>query len=148
MIVVATTALVLAGCTADPEPEPDTAISDPTTPVAPEAAAVLVPEGDAEANLPYFTSIVQNVAAGGESALGRAYVDALVSGGFDKGAMQVTEDESTVGNPAESIQVSVRWGEECLMGQVGPATGAPVTTVMSGLATGGCLVGATRPIDW
>lgn len=148
MIMVATTGIALAGCTAEPEPEPEKTISDPTTPVAPEPDAVLVPEGDAEANLPYFTSIVQNVAAGGESASGRAYVDALVSGGFDKGAMQVTEDESTVGNPAESIQFSVRWGEECLMGQVGPATGAPVTTVMSGLATGGCLVGATRPIDW
>ena len=57
---------------------------------------------------------------------GRAYIDALVAAGFDKSAMQVTPDQSTVGNPAESIQFSVRWGEECLVGQVGPSTGAPV----------------------
>ncbi|WP_429978142.1 DUF6993 domain-containing protein [Microbacterium sp. NRRL B-14842] len=31
--------------------------------------------------------------------------------------MQLTPDQSTVGNPAESIQFSVRWGEEeCLIG--------------------------------
>ena len=107
-----------------------------------------MPDGTAEANLPFFTQIVQSVAAGAESVAGRAYVDALVAGGFDKAAMQVTQDVSTVGNPAESIQFSVRWGEECLMGQVGPATGAPVTTVMEGLAAGNCLVGNTRPIDW
>ena len=68
--------------------------------------------------------------------------------GFDKAAMQVTRDTSTVGNPAESIQFSVRWGDECLVGQVGPATGDPVTVVVPGLAEGTCLVGETRPIDW
>ncbi len=63
--------------------------------------------------------------------------------------MQVTPDTSTVGNPAESLQFSVRWGEkECLVGQVGPSTGEPVTTVMSQLAEGRCLVGETLPIDW
>ena len=54
----------------------------------------------------------------------------------------------TVGNPAESIQFSVRWGDECLVGQVGPSTGDPVVAVMPGLATERCLIGDTRPIDW
>ena len=62
--------------------------------------------------------------------------------------MQVTNDTSTVGNPAESIQFAVRWGEECLIGQVGPATGEPVTVVVPVLAEGSCLVGQTRPINW
>ena len=44
------------------------------------------------------------------SVAGRAYIDALVAAGFDKAAMQVTPDQTTVGNPAESIQFSVRWG--------------------------------------
>jgi hypothetical protein len=83
-----------------------------------------------------------------EQVSGRAYIDALVAAGFDKSAMQVTPDETTVGNPAESIQFSVRWGEECLVGQVGPATGAPVAIVVPILAEGTCLVGETRPIDW
>ena len=55
---------------------------------------------------------------------------------------------STVGNPAESIQFSVLWKGECLIGQVGPATGDPVTTVARSIEGGACLVGNTRPIDW
>ena len=70
-----------------------------------------------------------------------------MAAGFDKSAMQVTSDTSTVGNPAESIQFSVRWGDECLVGQVGPATGTAVTTVLPAVS-GACLVGTTRAIDW
>ncbi|MBU4466432.1 MAG: hypothetical protein KKH75_11365, partial [Actinobacteria bacterium] len=69
-------------------------------------------------------------------AAGRAYVDALVAAGFDKTAMQVTNDTSTVGDPAESIQFSVRWGSECLVGQVGPTIGTPVTAVLPVLGGG------------
>jgi len=155
-------ALLLAGaltatataCTPASEPAPtQTAASPAPTPSdAPPtpAAPALVPDGTAEDNLPFFTGIVQAVWAGPDPdrVAGRAYIDALTAAGFDRTAMQVTADESTVGNPAESIQFSVRWGEECLIGQVGPATGDPVTAVMPGLESGGCLVGNTRPIDW
>ncbi|REJ04869.1 hypothetical protein DY023_12480 [Microbacterium bovistercoris] len=82
-------------------------------------------------------------------AEGRAYIDALVAAGFPRERMQVTEDETTVGNPVESLQFSVAWGDaECLVGQVGPSTGDPVTAVLPQLAEGRCLVGTTRPIDW
>ena len=83
-----------------------------------------------------------------EQVAGRAYIDSLVEAGFDKTAMQLTPDQSTVGNAAESIQFSVRWADQCLIGQVGPATGAPVTVMVPVLAEGTCLVGETRPIDW
>ncbi len=95
-----------------------------------------------------FTAVAAAVWASPDRAAGRAYIDALVAAGFDKAAMQVTNDTSTIGNPAESIQFSVRWGEECLIGQVGPATGDPVTTVVPVLAEGTCLIGQTRPITW
>jgi hypothetical protein len=104
--------------------------------------------GTAADNLPVFTSVTNAVWASPERAVGRAYVDALIAAGFDRTSMQVTYDESTVGNPAESIQFSVKWGQECLVGQVGPATGEPVTVVVPALVEGTCLVGATRPIDW
>ncbi len=109
---------------------------------------MLVPDGTATDNLAFFSAVVDQVWATEDRAAGRAYIDALVAAGFDKTAMQVTHDTSTVGNPAESIQFAVRWQDECLVGQVGPATGDPHTAVVPVLAEGTCLVGDTRPIDW
>ncbi|WP_242497686.1 DUF6993 domain-containing protein [Microbacterium protaetiae] len=122
--------------------------STPTATPSPTAPA-LVPDGTADDNLPLFREVTRQVWAGKDKVHGRAYVDALVKAGFDKTAMQVTEDYSTVGNPAETLQFSVRWNDgQCLIGQVGPETGKPVTTVLPGLADGTCLLGDTRDIDW
>lgn len=114
----------------------------------PAAAPTLAPGGSAADNLPLFTQVVRTVWGGPDQVAGRAYIDALVGAGFDKGAMQVTPDQTTIGNPAESIEFSVRWGADCLVGQVGPSIGDPVTAVLPGLSTGGCLIGETRAIDW
>lgn len=110
---------------------------------------MLIPDGTAEENLPLFRSVVHTVWASDDRVHGRAYVDALVKAGFAKKAMQVTEDRTTVGNPAESIMFSVRWKDgECLVGQVGPETGRPVVKALPVLGDGTCLLGETRPIDW
>lgn len=146
--------MAVAGCSAFGVSEAPTATPTPTisvdvTPSPSEPTEPgLAPEGTASENLEYFTTVVQEVWAGAEAGEGRSYIDALVAAGFDKAAMQVTEDMSTVGNPAESIQFSVEWGEECLVGQVGSATGDPFTVVVDALPGGGCLLGQTRPIDW
>lgn len=154
-IVLGAAALMLTGCTGTAAPPATTPASPPPsgTSATPSASATaiaeLVPDGTAEENLPVFARVTQSVWAGSHRAEGRAYIDALVAVGFDKGAMQVTEDTSTVGNPAESIQFSVLWkDEQCLVGQVGPATGRPVTRVLPVLGDGRCLLGKTRPIDW
>lgn len=146
--------LALSGCTGgSPAPAPATT-TPPAATAAPSSsptsapAPTLAPEGSASDNLPYFAQVVAAVAAGSTPVSGRAYIDALTQAGFDKAAMQVTQDESTIGNPAESIEFSVRWGDQCLVGQVGPSIGAPVSTVLPGLSSGGCLIGQTRPIDW
>ncbi|SFS06128.1 hypothetical protein SAMN04487846_2067 [Microbacterium sp. cf046] len=146
-------ALALTGCTGEPStPSPSQtsapASGSPAPIVTPSAAPVIVPGGTAEENLPVFSMVTAAVWASPQQVSGRAYVDALVTAGFDKSAMQVTYDESTVGDPAESIQFAVRWGDECLVGQVGPSTGSPVTVVVPALSEGTCLVGSTRPIDW
>ena len=144
--------MLLTGCVAqDPgtPPSPSQSASTPMpTPTSADGAPVLRPDGTAEDNLPLFASVVAAVWATPQQVQGRAYIDALVAAGFDKAAMEVTNDQSTVGNPAESIQFSVQWADSCLMGQVGPATGEPVAVVMPALPTGGCLIGKTRPIDW
>jgi len=145
--------IALSGCIAgSPTPAPATsapaATGSSTAQATAAPAATFAPSGTASDNLAYFSKIVGDVWAGPDQVAGRAYIDALVAGGFDKTAMQVTPDESTIGNPAESIEFSVRRGEQCLVGQVGPSIGSPVTAVMPVLNDGACLIGQTRAIDW
>ena len=149
------TLLVAVGCTAaDPVgtgPPTGSTTGAPHMGGSPSPAATpqaLDPSGSADDNLAYFAVIVSQVWGGPDRASGRAYVDALAAAGFDKAAMQVTQDETTLGDPAESIQFSVRWRESCLVGQVGPATGDPVAVVLPAVGGGTCLIGKTRPIDW
>lgn len=149
---LAAVALALASCTST-TPVPTITAQSPTSAVTPApsptpAALVLDPDGSAADNLALFTTVADAVWTSPQRAEGRAYVDALVAAGFDKGAIQVTRDQSTVGNPAESIQFSVLWGSDCLIGQIGPATGEPFTTIAPQVVGGMCLVGQTRPIDW
>lgn len=144
--------MLVSGCSS-PAVQTRSASASPTigaaSPPPSAGAAVLVANGSAQQNLAVFRSVTERVWASHDRASGRAYIDALVKAGFAKSAMQVTNDRSTVGNPAESIQFSVRWKDgRCLVGQVGPATGDPVTIVLSGLPGGKCLIGATRPINW
>ncbi|MDL9979555.1 DUF6993 domain-containing protein [Microbacterium sp. ASV49] len=155
IIAASILALTLSGCTpgttspgstATHGPSGSPGASGPTNASAP--APTYQAGGTAEQNLPAFTATVETVWGSSDKAQGRAYVDALVAVGFDKAAMQVTSDTSTVGNAAESIQFSVRMGDQCLVGQVGPATGDPVTTVLPVLGGGVCLLGKTRPINW
>lgn len=146
--LLASVGLGIVACAPPAEPAPTAPVTEPTSDEAVEAP-VFHPDGTAEENLPIFATVTDQVWGSDERASGRAYVDALVAVGFDKSAMQVTEDSSRVGNAAESVQFSVRWGDDdCLVGQVGPSTGEPVTMVMQQLAEDRCLVGSTRPIDW
>ncbi|MBT2485837.1 hypothetical protein J7E28_14105 [Microbacterium sp. ISL-108] len=151
LIVGSAALLALTGCISAPAPSatPSVSASGAASPGTESAPPTLVPSGSASENLAVFTAVAEEVWSSEDRGSGRAYVDALTAAGFERTAMQVTQDQSTVGNPAESLQFSVRWGEdECLIGQVGPSTGEVVTVVMPQLAEGRCLVGSTRPIDW
>jgi hypothetical protein len=149
------TVLALAGCTA-PGPGADPAVGSTGAPrsvpstVAPsgEVEPVLRAELPAAENLAYFDSVNLAVIAGDPSPGGRAFIDALVDAGFDRAAMQVTSDTTTLGEPADSIQFAVGIGPDCLVGQFGPKSDGYHSAVRPALGTGGCLVGATRPIDW
>lgn len=140
--ITAAVVLLLSGCSTAPAPAPSTPAARPAP--TSTAAPTLHPDGAAAANLPLFTMVVDQVWAGASKDSAQAYVDALATAGFAKADMQMTADTSTVGNLAESIQFSVRWGStECLVGQVGPSTGNPVTTVLPQLGGGRCLIGTT-----
>lgn len=144
---------VLTACAPAAPPEQPTgsdasASAGPSSEPAPTGPEYIA-DGSAEDNLPLFSAVTAQVWSSEGRSSGRSYIDALIAAGFDRAAMQVTQDVTTVGNPAESLQFSVRWGTtQCLVGQVGPSTGEPVTVVMPQLAEGRCLVGATRAIDW
>ncbi|WP_110589093.1 DUF6993 domain-containing protein [Microbacterium suaedae] len=147
--VLALTACGPVGGTAEPTPdatpsaEPSTS-ADPTPTSDPVA---FVAEGSARDNLPVFLAVLEQAWESDGRAEGRTYVDLLVETGFDKSAMQVSKDLSTVGNPAETMMVSVKWSETaCLVGQFGPDTPQPVATVLEP-TDGVCIPGETAAIE-
>jgi hypothetical protein len=141
----------LAACSASPLDQASASAS-PSTPATtrptPSAPPTLNPQLSASENLPYFDSVNVAVVASNAEAGGRDFIDALVAAGFDKAQMQVTADRTTVDLQADSVQFSVLFQGECLVGQYGPASGGYHSAVRPPLGTGGCLVGDTRPIDW
>ncbi|MCD2442383.1 hypothetical protein LQ757_08860 [Agromyces sp. SYSU K20354] len=148
-------ALVLSGCAVLSQPTAPTSGTTPSAaapavseePVATEASG-LRPDLPAAENLAFFDSVNAAVVAANDSAGGREFIDALTAAGFDRSAMQVTADRTTVDLQAGSVQFSVLMGDGCLVGQYGPASGGYHGAVRPALGTGGCLVGRTRPIDW
>ncbi len=151
--------LGVTGCAAAPivAETPQSAVAEPAASPSPTETpdADPVEEGEEPSaseeisdDLERFSRVAAQVWGSEQRSSGRAYIDALVDAGFDRDAMQVTEDASTVGNAAESIQFSVWLGQDCLIGQVGPATGDPVTGVFEALPGERCLIGQTRTIDW
>ncbi|WP_157005977.1 DUF6993 domain-containing protein [Agromyces laixinhei] len=141
----------LTACTVD-DPQPTAPATtrptpaDPGTPVA--TAPEFHPELAATENLPYFDWVNAGVIAANAAAGGRDFIDALVAAGFDKAQMQVTADATTIGDPADSMQFSVVFQGECLVGQYGPKSDGYHGAVRPLLGTGTCLVGQTRTIDW
>jgi len=134
----------LVGCTT-PQPGPTAApappTSSPTASPQPEPSAGPLSEERAQ-----FDAALAAVLEANPDPDGRSVVDALVAAGFDKAAMEVTPDSTALGLDADSIQFSVRIDESCIVGQSGNVGYHSV--VLPVLATGRCLVGKTRTIDW
>lgn len=140
-------ALLLAGCVDAPAPDPtSTATTDPTAAPTPSVPPTYDPEGSAADNQAYFDFVIAQLLEANTAPQGRDLIDALVNGGFDKAAMEVTPDQTSVRLDADSIQFSVRMGDDCLVGDWGQ--GSFSSAVLPVLPTGLCLVGTTRPIDW
>ena len=145
-------ALLLSGCTQTPAPtqptggaQAPTASSAPTASAAPTTPTVDA-SGTAEDNLAAFEATAGAVVAADPNAMGRPLVDALVAAGFPKDRMEVTADATPLGNSVDSILVSVRLGDGCIIGQ--RAQDGFSAHVEPALSSGRCLVGQTRAIDW
>ncbi|WP_411722512.1 DUF6993 domain-containing protein [Mycetocola sp.] len=141
-------ALLLTGCAAPAESGPvgpgSSASGTPTSTPAP----TFDPGASADEALAFFDSVNTATLVTDADADGRAFIDGLAAAGFDTATMELTADQTTIGHAADSIQFSVRWGENCLIGQNGSAVGGYHSTLAPVLGTGRCLIGSTRPIDW
>ncbi|MHC5795763.1 DUF6993 domain-containing protein [Lacisediminihabitans sp. FW035] len=142
-------AFALAGCTsATPTPSATSTSSSasPSRTATPAPAPSYRPDGTAQANKAWFDSVNTKFFAANSGANGRAIIDSLVSAGFDKAAMQVTPDRTSINGGVDSILFSVKIGDSCLLGQHGG--GGYSSAVEKALTSGLCIIGKTRPIDW
>jgi hypothetical protein len=147
-IVGALAVAALAGCVqGDPTPVPTytPATTDAAT-AAPDTGPVLRPGDTAAANKQFFDAVNTAFYAAHGKSDGKSIIDNLVASGFRKQDMEVTPDTTSIGEAADSIVFSVRVKGECLVGQFNG--GGFHSLIGPILATGGCLVGTTRPIDW
>lgn len=147
-VVAASTVVVaaLAGCvqgSATPSKSPSASVAP--TPTA-TADPTLVSGGTAAQNKAYFDLVNNKLFAANGSADGRTIIDNLAAAGFDKGAMQVTPDKTSINDGVDSILFSIHIQGSCLLGQHGGAGYA--SSVAAALTGGVCLVGKTRPINW
>lgn len=141
-------AVVLAGCSpAAPAPSPSSSTSaTPSQAANPTPVPSYNPEGTAQSNKAWFDAVNTTLFAANNGAAGRAIIDSLAAAGFDKAAMQVTPDKTSINGGVDSILFSVKIGDSCLLGQHGG--GGYSSAVEKALASGLCLIGKTRPIDW
>jgi hypothetical protein len=146
--IAAMAVALLAGCVESP------AVSTPSPVPTPKAGAtdspipVYIADGTAKQNLPYFDLVGHTLLDNNPTAnqQGKTIVDWFTSHGFDKASMEVTPDKTSIGLAVWNIEFSVKMDKSCLIGQAGN-TGFQ-STVQPILATGKCLIGTTRPINW
>lgn len=145
-LLLVASSLVFVGCAPAP---PERTVSEENF-QEPATAPELFPEGTAEQNLPYFQESLRLFSVGDAPVEGKPIVDQLAGAGFDKSTMQVSFDRSKTDLVADSIYVSARFGDQCLLGQVVVADRSFVAVAEPavGPEKNICLIGATRPIDW
>ncbi|TAM70212.1 MAG: hypothetical protein EPN48_07300 [Microbacteriaceae bacterium] len=151
-------AITLAGCTGSPSTPNATSTSastsiptrteTPSRTATPAPAPTLRSGLSAADNRAYFDFVNQKTLAAHPEPIGRDFIDALVAAGFAKADMQVTADKTTIGLTPGSIQFSVRFNGQCLIGQYGPNGVGYHSEVAKPVSTGNCLIGDTSPIDW
>jgi hypothetical protein len=146
--LVAVAAAVLAGCVQSPARVVPSVVPTPHASSTDSAIPVYNPNGTAKQNLAYFDVVGHALLDNNPTAnaQGETIVNWFVSHGFDKSNMEVTPDKTSIGLAAWNIEFSVKMGTSCLIGQAGN-TGFQ-STVQPVLATGKCLIGATRTINW
>jgi len=144
-------AALLAGCSAfssevaTPTPTvtaPPTI--DPGVEVVPTAAPELHPGGTAEQNKLFWDATIAGYWERFGLGSTQTMIDLLVGAGFDASILEITYDYTAIGLGVDSIEVSARFSDACLLAVVRGERYA--TAVMPILGTGLCLVGDQYPI--
>jgi hypothetical protein len=143
--------LLLAGCVQTlPSAAPPTVAPTPTASSTASAIPTYSANGTASDNLAYFNKVGKALFSSSQgtaaSTQGELIVNWFVDHGFNKSNMEVTPDKTSIGLAAWNIDFSVRFGKTCILGQAGNV--GFQSSVVPVLATGKCLIGLTRPINW
>lgn len=143
------TGMTLSGCTAEPAKpaKTHTATATATPTATPTQAPILRQELSATQNLPFFDYVNQKTIAANPDPVGKTFVDGLVAAGFNKADMSVTADKTTINLTPGSIQFSVLFNGQCLLGQYGGDGVGYHSQVADVLSTGKCLIGETASMQ-
>lgn len=148
-LALASAAVVLAACTTTGGPASPTTPSsaptvDPGVNSLPTAEPTLHPGGTAEQNKQYWDATIERYVSLVGIGTGDTLTSHLRDAGFDLSTVEMTYDVTAAGYAPESIEVSVRFGDECLLADV--RNGGWATSIGPVLGTGKCLIGSTRPV--
>lgn len=145
-------AVTLSACAPDrdntvPVPMPvSTSSGSPTpSPVSePDPDPTLLPGGTALANHAYFDFVNKRLLAVNKNPSDQAVISNLEKSGFARKDLEATPDTTSVMRaPSASIEVSVRIGDTCLIGQF---KASAYHSVIGPAVDGRCLIGTTQTI--
>ena len=145
--VAVASVVLLAGCTT-PSPEPSHTVAappsqEPTPTPTPTPTPEAIVDGTAAENQEFFDTVNRELIASGTALNGAAFVDNLVSHGYDRAVMEVTPDTTAIGVAADNIVFTIRFADSCLLGQWGNIGYTSLVTDIP--STGRCLIGTPRP---
>jgi hypothetical protein len=102
---------------------------------------VFLVDGSAQDNLNYFSWVIEKTLAADPATDSFLVAQAVGAAGFDPATVQFTFSRTAAGLAADTSEVAVQFGGQCLIGQFGPVAPKVIARVMPVLATGGCLLG-------
>lgn len=142
-VVALSSAFALSACasTAEtPDVQKSSSASASATPT-PTKDPVFLVDGSAQDNLNYFSWVIEKTLAADPATDSFAVAQAVGAAGFDPATVQFTFSRTAAGLAADTSEVAVQFGGQCLIGQFGPVAPKVIARVMPVLATGGCLLG-------
>jgi hypothetical protein len=142
-VVALSSAFALSACASTAE-SPDVQKSSSASASAnptPTKDPVFLADGSAQDNLYYFSWVIDKTLAADPATDSYAVAQAVGAAGFDPATVQFTFSRTAAGLAADTSEVAVQFGGQCLIGQFGPVAPKVIARVMPVLATGGCLLG-------